>query len=271
MTDDKITPTAGQPPLAAVTGASSGIGREIALELAGRGYDLVIGAEDAELDAAAAAVQSKGARVEAVRADLRDASGVQAFHDAVQSFGRPLDVIALNAGVGQGGPFITTAIEDELSIVDLNITSTLRLAKLVLPDMVERGSGRVLVTSSIASEMPGSFQAVYNASKSFVQSFTEALQNELKDTGVTLTSLMPGPTETEFFKRAQMEDTKVGQGDKDDSATVARQGVDALLAGKPRVTGGGLMTRLQDLGSKVMPDKVKAAMHRSMAEPGSGS
>jgi short-subunit dehydrogenase len=117
--------------------------------------------------------------------------------------------------------------------------------------------------------MPGSFQAVYNASKSFVQSFTEALQNELKDSGVTLTSLMPGPTETEFFERADMMGTKVGRADKDDPATVARQGVEAALAGKPRVTGGGLKTRLQDAASKVMPDRVKAAMHRGMAEPGS--
>jgi uncharacterized protein len=127
--------------------------------------------------------------------------------------------------------------------VELNITSTLRLAKHVLPTMVDRGAGRVLVTSSIASEMPGSFQAVYNASKSFLQSFTEALQNELKDTGVTLTSLMPGRTDTEFFERADMMDTQVGQATKDDPATVARQGVDALLEGKPRVTGGGLKTR----------------------------
>jgi short-subunit dehydrogenase len=271
MAADETIDTSSQRPLAAVTGASSGIGREIALELARRGYDLVLGAEDAELGAAVTAVESHGAHAKAVRSDLRDASGVQAFHDAVRSDGRPLEVIALNAGVGQGGAFVETDIDDEVSIVDLNITSTLRLAKLVLPDMVERGAGRVLVTSSIASEMPGSFQAVYNGSKSFLQSFTEALQNELRDTGVTLTALMPGPTETEFFRRADMEDTKVGQSDKDDPATVARQGVDALLAGKPRVTGGGLMTRLQDLGSKVMPDRVKAAMHRSMAAPGSGS
>jgi short-subunit dehydrogenase len=118
--------------------------------------------------------------------------------------------------------------------------------------------------------MPGSFQAVYNASKSFLQSFTEALQEELKDSGVTLTSLMPGPTDTEFFERAEMMDTKIGQGKKDDPATVARQGIDALLEGKPRVTGGGAMTRVQDAASKVLPDAVKAKLHRGMAEPGSG-
>jgi uncharacterized protein len=179
-------------------------------------------------------------------------------------------VAALNAGIGHGGAFLDNDIEDEVAIIDLNVTSTVRLAKLVLRDMVAAGEGRVLFTSSIASEMPGSFQAIYNASKSFVQSFAEALQDELKDTPVTITSLMPGPTDTEFFERAEMMDTKVGQGPKDDAAQVARQGVDALLAGKLRVTGGGIKTRVQDAASKVMPDRVKAAMHRNMAEPGSG-
>jgi uncharacterized protein len=269
-THDSAPQTSEQRPLAAVTGASSGIGREIALELARRGYDLVIAAEDAGLAAAVGALETEGAEVHAVRCDLREASSVELFHSAITAVGRPLDVVALNAGVGQGGAFVDNDLADELAIVDLNITSTLRLAKLVLPSMVEHGSGRVLITSSIASEMPGSFQAVYNASKSFLQSFTEALQDELKDTGVILTSLMPGPTETEFFKRAEMTDTAVGQADKDDPAQVARQGVDALLAGKPRVTGGGLKTRLQDIAAKVTPDRVKAAMHRGMAEPGSG-
>jgi uncharacterized protein len=257
-------------PLAAVTGASSGIGKELALELARRGFDLVVCAEDGELVAAAEAMRLEGAHVKAVRSDLRSAEGVAAFHAATLADGRQLDVLALNAGVGQGGAFVDIDIDDEVAIVDLNITSTLRLAKLALPAMIEQGAGRVLVTSSIASEMPGSFEAVYNASKSFLQSFTEALQNELKDSGVTLTSLMPGPTDTEFFERADMQDTKVGASDKDDPATVAQRGLDALFAGKPRVTGGGLLTRIQDAASKVLPDRVKAAMHREMAEPGSG-
>ena len=257
-------------PLAVVTGASSGIGLELALELARRGHDLVLAAEDAGLEAAADAVRDLGAEVDAVRCDLRDSAGVERVHAAVEADGRPLAVAALNAGVGQGGSFVDNDLADELSIVDLNITSTLRLAKLVLRDMVAVDAGRVLITSSIASEMPGSFQAVYNASKSFLQSFAQALQNELKDSGVTVTSLMPGPTETRFFARAGMLDTKVGQSGKDDPATVARQGVDALLAGDSRVTGGGLKTRVQDAASKVLPDKVKAAMHRNMAEPGSG-
>jgi len=256
-------------PLGAVTGASRGIGREVASELARRGYDLILGAEDDELEAAAAAVRHEGAGVWTVRGDLREAAGVDAFYTRIKADGRPLEVIALNAGVGKGGAFVDNELEDELSVIELNITSTVRLAKLVLRDMVARDQGRVMITSSIASEMPGSFQAIYNASKSFLQSFAEALQNEVKDTRVTITSLMPGPTETEFFERAEMLDTRVGQARKDDAGTVARQGVDALLAGQPRVTGGGLKTRVQDAASKVMPDRVKAAVHRSMAEPGS--
>src|SRR4051812_33719001 len=261
--------TTQRKPLALVTGASSGIGLELARQFGENGFDLVIAAEDPGVSAAAAELRATGADVQPVQVDLRSPDGVRRLYAAATAGGRPLDAVALNAGVGQGGAFVDTALADEQAIIDLNITSTVHLAKLVLRDMVARNVGRVLITSSIASTMPGSFQAVYNASKSFLQSFAQALQNELKDTGVTLTSLMPGPTDTEFFERADMMDTQVGQADKDDPATVARQGVDALLAGKPRVTGGGLKTRVQDLAAKVLPDKVKAVMHRGMAEPGS--
>jgi short-subunit dehydrogenase len=135
--------------------------------------------------------------------------------------------------------------------------------------MNARGEGRVLFTSSIASTMPGSFQAVYNASKSFVQSFAEALRNELKDTEVTITALMPGPTDTEFFDRADMLDTRVGASEKDDPAVVAKQGFEALMKGKEKVVGGSMKTKVQGAAAKVMPDSVKAQMHRKMAEPGS--
>ena len=258
-------------PLAVVTGASSGIGLGLARQFVDHHFDVIVAAEDAEIAVAAAVlrVESEG-EVTPVQVDLRTAEGVEELYAAIVADGRPLDAIALNAGHGQGGAFVDIDLEDELSIIDLNITSTVRLAKLVLRDMVARDDGRVLVTSSIASTMPGSFQAVYNASKSFLQSFTEALQNELKDTGVTLTSLMPGPTETEFFERADMaDDTAVGTSKKDDPAQVARQGFDAMMAGKDRVVGGGLKTKVQEAVGKAMPEKTKAAMHRQMAEPGS--
>jgi short-subunit dehydrogenase len=143
------------------------------------------------------------------------------------------------------------------------------LTKRVLPDMIGRGRGRVLFTSSIASTMPGSFQAVYNASKAFVQSFAHAIRNELKDTGVTVTSLMPGPTDTNFFDRADMQDTRVGAADKDDPAVVAKHGFDALMRGDDQVVGGSLKNKVQAVAAKVVPDRMKAEQHRKMAEPGS--
>lgn len=176
---------------------------------------------------------------------------------------------ALNAGVGQGGAFLDTDLADEIEIIDLNVTSTVHLAKRLLPDMVSRNDGKMLITSSIASTMPGSFQAVYNASKSFLQSFAEALQNEIKDSEVTITSLMPGPTDTNFFHRADMEDTKVGAGPKDDPAQVAKQGFEALMGGKDKIIAGSVKTKVQGIANKVLPDKAKAAAHRRMAEPGS--
>lgn len=258
-------------PLALVTGASSGIGFELAKQLAERGFDLVINAEDdARLQKAARQMHAAGAHVEAVRVDLRVPEETETLFTAATALGRPLDVVVLNAGVGRGGAFTDTDLADELEIVDLNVRSTVHLAKLVVRDMAARDTGRVLVTSSIASTTPGSFQAVYNASKSFLQSFTQALQSELENTGVTLTSLMPGPTETDFFHRADMDDTKLGQQDKDDPADVARQGLDALFAGKDKLVAGSLRTKAQGLAAKVLPDTAKAQAHRKAAEPGSG-
>jgi short-subunit dehydrogenase len=258
-------------PLAVVTGASSGIGLELARLFAEDGFDLIVAAEDAAIATAARELQSDGGSVEPVQVDLGRAEGVEQLYARITEDGRPLAAIALNAGIGAGGAFATgTELEQELQIVDLNVRSTVHLAKLVVRDMVARDEGRILFTSSIASTMPGSFQAVYNASKSFVQSFALALRNELKDTSVTVTSLMPGPTETEFFERADMLDTKVGSGDKDDPADVARDGYQALMDGKERVVSASVATKLQGRGSRFLPDSVKAAMHRGMAEPGSG-
>jgi short-subunit dehydrogenase len=252
-------------PLAVVTGASSGIGYELAKQFAEHEFDVIVAAED---DAIHTAASELGA--EAVQVDLGTPAGVEELYARLA--GRPVDALALNAGIGAGGAFATdTDLAQELQIVDLNCRSTVHLAKLVLRDMVARDSGRLLFTSSIASAMPGSFQAVYNASKSFVQSFALALRNELKDTEVTVTALMPGPTETEFFERADMLDTKVGSSDKDDPADVARDGFEALMAGKERVVSASMSTKAQGRFSRVMPDSVKAGMHRRMAEPGSGS
>lgn len=255
------------PSFAVVTGASSGIGLELALLFADDGVDLMLAAEDDALETAAARCRATGVQVHTCRTDLATFSGVQALYEAVLATGRPVDAAVLNAGIGQGGAFVDTDLAALLQVVQLNVVSTMHLTRLLLADMVRRGSGRLLLTSSIASTVPGAFHAVYNASKSFVQSLAEALQSELKDSPVTITSLMPGPTETNFFHRAGMDDTLMGQAKKDDAADVARQGYDALLPGKDRVVAASLLTKSQELEAKVLPDKLKAGMHRQIAEP----
>jgi short-subunit dehydrogenase len=256
--------------LAVVTGASSGIGFELARVFGENGFDLLIVAEDAKLTQAQESLKATGATVEAHRVDLAGEAGVIELYRHISNTGRAVDALALNAGIGAGGAFATeTRLEDELQLIDLNVRSTVHLCKLMLADMVERDEGRILFTSSIASTMPGAFQAVYNASKSFVQSFALAIRNELKDTDVTITSLMPGPTDTEFFERAEMEDTKIGSEEKDDPAEVAQEGFNALMAGREKVVGGSFKNKVQTVAGKLIPDSRKAEMHREMAEPGS--
>ncbi|SDQ07045.1 SDR family oxidoreductase [Quadrisphaera sp. DSM 44207] len=257
-------------PLALVTGASSGIGLELARQFATHGFDLVVAAEDAGLEAAAQDLRGTGAAVEAVRVDLATADGVEELHRRATAGGRPVAAAALNAGIGSGGPFAETPLERELRLVDLNVRGTVHLAKLVVRDMVPRREGRILITSSIASTMAGPFAAVYNASKSFDQSFALGLRAELEDSGITVTSLMPGPTDTDFFERGDLTDTKLGTtGLKDSPADVARQGFEALMAGRERVVAASLTTKLQAYSSRFLPDSAKAALHKVMARPGS--
>jgi uncharacterized protein len=257
--------------LAVVTGASSGIGLELARQFAEHDFDLLIVAEQAGIQEAAASLRSHGGTVEPVQADLATREGVDHLYQQMKALGRPVDAIAINAGVGVGGPFIDTDLEAELRLINLNVISVVQLSKYVLRDMISRGEGRVLYTSSIAADMPAPFEAVYGASKAFELSFAEALRNELKDTGVSITVLQPGATETNFFRRAGMEDTKVGAGKKDDPAEVAKQGFEALMAGKDHIVAGSMKNRIQDAAAQVMPEPAKAAAHRKLSEPGSAN
>jgi short-subunit dehydrogenase len=255
--------------LAVVTGASSGIGFELAKQFAHRGFDLLVAAEDARIVEAARELAALDAHVIPVQADLSTEDGVNQLYGTATATGRVVDAVAVNAGIGVGGPFTETALEDDLRLVDLNVRSAVHLAKLAVRDMVARAAGKILFTSSIAATQPGPFQATYNASKSFLLSFSEALRNELKDSGVTVTALMPGPTDTEFFERAGLTDTKLGQAKKDDPAVVAEQGVEALLSGKDHVVAGSVKNKLTAASAKVTPEAAKAALHRKMSEPGS--
>jgi uncharacterized protein len=254
--------------LALVTGASSGIGLELARLFTKNGYDVIINAEDDELTSAEASLAGNGAEVRAVKADLSTDAGVERLWAAVAAGGRPLDAAALNAGIGVNGSFAKDIpLEDDLRLIAVNVTAVVHLAKRILPGMVDRGEGRVLITSSVAATAPGPYYATYAASKAFLQSFAQAVRYELKDTGVTVTALQPGPTDTEFFDRAGMDDTKVAEAKKDDPAEVARDGFEALMAGKDHVIAGSVKNKAQVAGGTVLPERARAAMQAAQTKP----
>ncbi|GAA2038171.1 SDR family NAD(P)-dependent oxidoreductase [Terrabacter terrae] len=264
-TDGAEGPTSPAP-LAVVTGASSGIGLQLAAELARRGHDLVVCADEPAITDAADALRESGREVVPVRADLATTAGVEQLVTSVVALGRPVDVLALNAGVGVSGPFVDTPLEDDLRLVELNVTSVVHAAKFLLPAMVRRGRGAVLVTSSVAATMPGPWYATYAASKAFLLSFAEAIRYELDGTGVTVTALMPGPTDTEFFQRAGAQRTVVDDMPKDDPADVARDGVDALLRGDDHVVAHAWRNKVQAGLLKGLPETAKAAVHARLSK-----
>ncbi len=255
--------------LAVVTGASSGIGYELAAELAKRGYDLVVASAGERLTPAAEAFRTFGHTVTEASVDLATAHGVEELWQQVEALGVPLDIACINAGVGLGGLFAETDLETELNMVNLNCTSTIHLAKRVVQHMAGRNEGRILFTASIAGEMVAPREAVYSATKAFVLSFAHSLRFELKDSGITVTALQPGPTDTDFFHRAGMDNTEVGTKGKSESnaGDVARQGLDALFNGKDHVYAASLKTKIEGMLANAVPGGVKAAMHEKMARP----
>jgi short-subunit dehydrogenase len=253
------------PKFAIITGASTGIGLEIAKLAARDGYDLLVAADTPLVDASSA-LQGLGAEVRSVEADLSTEQGVRQLLDAAGE--RPVDVLVANAGHGLGRDFLGQNPADWRHVIDTNVTGTLLLVQQVGRRMVAQGRGNILFTGSIAGFMPGTFQAVYNGSKAFIDSFAEALRNELKDSGVTVTTLMPGATETEFFERADMMDTKVGTEEKADPADVAKDGWDAMKAGEGHVVSGW-GNKMRAAMAHVAPAGMLAEQHRKMAEPGS--
>jgi len=254
-------------PLAIVTGASTGIGLELAKQCARNGFDLLIAADQPAIEAAAGELRGMGASVETVQADLATLEGVARLCAAAR--GRSVDALLANAGHGLGHAFLDQDFKDVRHVIDTNVTGTLYLIQKVGREMRARGEGRILITGSVAGFMPGAYQAVYNGTKAFIDSFAFALRHEVKDHGVTVTVLMPGPTETEFFERAGMEDTKVGQSKKDDPADVAETGFKAMMRGDGDVASGW-QNKLQTAIASITPSGLLSAAHRRMAEPGSG-
>jgi short-subunit dehydrogenase len=236
-------------PYAVVTGATSGIGLELARVFEANGFDVL--------------------RVAEADHDLATPEGVERLHAALE---RPVDALALNAGVSEGGDFATGDLHAHLRLIDLNVRGTVHLARLVTEDMARRGRGRVLVTSSMVALMPGPYQVTYNASKAFLQSFALGLRNELRDQGVTVTTVMPGPTDTAIFARAGQLNTILGALPlKADPADVARMAFDGLMAGRERVVAAALPLRVAARLSGVVPDAVKTRLNRLIAEPRSWS
>jgi short-subunit dehydrogenase len=249
---------------AIVTGASSGIGRELAKQCAQNGYDLLIAADE-PLSEAEAELAALGADVESVETDLATTEGVDELYAAAG--GRPVDALLANAGHGLGHAFLDQDFGKIRHVIDTNVTGTLLLIHKVGADMRARGAGRILITGSIAGLMPGTYQAVYNGTKALLDSFAYALRAELKDTGVTVTCLMPGATETEFFERAEMLDTKVGTGKKQSPAEVAKVGFEAMEKGADEVVSGW-NNKLRAAISHIVPSSVLAEQHKKMAAPG---
>jgi len=253
--------------LAVVTGASSGIGFYLAKECAENGFDLLIAADSTELEEAADKLRSFGVDVQTVETDLATTEGVDDLYEAAN--GRPVDILMANAGHGLGHAFLDQDFEEARHVIDTNVTGTVYLIHKIARDMRTRGRGRILFTGSIAGFMPGTYQAVYNATKAFIDSFSFALRAELKDSGVSVTCLMPGATDTDFFARADMLDTNVGAGKKDDPADVAKAGFKAMMEGKGDIVTG-LKNKLSTMAAAITPSGMLAEEHRKMAEPGSG-
>ncbi len=255
-------------PLAVVTGASSGIGLELARCCAANGFDLCLIAEDTAIHDVARELSQAGTVTYAHAIDLSTYDGVERAWSEIQAIGRPVDALLLNAGVGVGGDFTReTDLQRELAMISLNCNSVIHFAKRALPTMVARGAGRVLITSSVTAVMPASGSAVYGATKAFELAFAEAIRDELRDTGVTVTALQPNATETDFFRRAGMEHMKVAQEKKDDAALVAKQGFEAMMRGDDKVYAGSLKSRLMGILAEFLPEPAKARQHGKMTEP----
>lgn len=253
-----------QRPFAIVTGASTGIGFEIACCCLDAGFDLVLVADEPEIHGAAAKLARPDAAITAIEADLATEAGRARLLKQVSD--RDVDVLVANAGIGFGSAFLDRNIAATLKVLDTNVTGTIAVIHAIALGMRKRNSGRILITGSIAAYVPGPFQAVYNGSKAFINSFALALREELRGTGVSVTCLSPGITDTEFFRRGGQLNTKAGRSKKDDPRMVARAGFDAMMQGKAFVISGW-KNKIQIAIARLLPDGFLTRQHRRWSEP----
>jgi len=253
---------------ALITGASSGIGYELAKLFAKDRFNLVIvGREEARLKRAAVVLEDQGVEVIRITADLFEPNAAFDLYEQIQAKNIQIDVLVNDAGQGVYGKFVDTDLSKELNIIQLNISALVTLTKLYVREMVARGSGKILNVASIAGKIPGPYQAVYHGTKAFVHSFNEAVRAEIKDTPVTITSFLPGPTDTDFFRKADMLDSKaVQEGAFADPADVAKDGYEAMIAGKDMVISG-FKNKLQVAMGNVTPDSLLAEQTGKQQEP----
>lgn len=260
MTDNK--------PLALVTGGSSGIGLELAKQFAQNGFDVAIsGSSDKVSEAADVIRRLSAAEAYPFKADASTYEGVESFWTFTQGLGRPVEAAALNAGVGIGGAFVDNNLDDELRLLAINVTGTVHMAKRVVQHMVKNGRGRILITSSVSATQPTPYETVYGPSKAFGYMFAESLREELRSTGVTVTALLPGATNSDFHANAGMGGTKLGGLKKNDKTLVAKQGFEALMNDVDHVVGGDQETKLQAIENRTIPEPVKAARQAELTRP----
>ncbi len=252
-----------------ITGGTEGIGLELAKQFAEHGHNLVLVARDEQqLSNAKSALDFAGLNVITIAKDLFGEEAAFELHKEVRAHGLTIDILVNNAGQGVYGLFEETDIRRELAIIQLNIASLVVLTKLFLQDMLERGEGKIMNVSSIASKTPGPWQSVYHGTKAFVQSFSEAVRSEVKDKGIVITTLLPGATDTDFFNKADMQESKVVQ-DKEklaDPAKVAKDGYEALMSGDDKVISG-FKNKASVAMSNMIPDRKAADMMKKQQEP----
>lgn len=252
---------------AVITGASDGIGLQLAKQFAAHNYDLLIVADSDKIHAAKEQLNEYDVNIITVKQNLATFDGVEALWQKIRETGRPVNAVALNAGIGAYGKFHEIDLQKHLELINLNVTGTVQLAKYITQEMVTRGEGKILITSSMVGDMPSPYTAVYAASKAFLYSFSESLHQELKESGIKVTALRPDATDTNFFKRAGMQESKIAQGDKADPALVAKQGFEALMNGDDAVVGGGAKSKMMAAGGKLMPETMKTKVMENMTEP----